>query len=186
MKIIATDFPGLYIIEPVVFNDDRGYFFESYRDEHFVRAGLNLTFKQDNQSKSTRGVLRGLHYQLKNGQGKLVSCAYGEVFDVALDIRKGSPTFGHVYKKTLNDINHHAVYIPPGFAHGFCVLSEEAIFQYKCTEKYYPDDEYGISWNDPTANIQWPVDQPILSDRDLNFPTLADQDEKFLPDFEGE
>ena len=185
MKITTTDFPGLYVIEPVVFNDDRGYFFESYRDEHFVNSDLNLKFKQDNQSKSTRGVLRGLHYQLEHGQGKLASCVYGEVYDVALDIRKGSPTFGHVFTKTLNDTDHHAVYIPPGFAHGFCVLSEEAIFQYKCTEIYYSEDEYGISWNDQTANIQWPIDQPILSNRDLNFPTLADQDDTLLPVFEG-
>jgi len=185
MKITATDFLGLYVIEPVVFNDDRGYFFESYRNEHFIRAGLDLKFKQDNQSKSTCGVLRGLHYQLNYGQGKLVSCAYGKVFDVALDIRKGSPTFGKVFTITLNDKDHHAVYIPPGFAHGFCVLSDKAIFQYKCTEIYYPEDEYGISWNDQQANIQWPVDKPLLSNRDLNFPDLADQDKSLLPDFEG-
>lgn len=185
MKITATDFPGLYVIEPMVFNDDRGYFFESYRNEDFIRADLDLKFKQDNQSKSTCGVLRGLHYQLNHGQGKLVSCAYGEVFDVALDIRKGSPTFGQAFTRKLNDIDHHSVYIPPGFAHGFCVLSEKAIFQYKCTETYYPEDEYGISWNDQGANIQWPVDKPFLSNRDLNFPDLANQDKSLLPDYEG-
>ncbi len=183
MKITKTDFQGLFIIEPTVYNDNRGYFFESFRQDHFSEVGLNVEFKQENQSKSTRSVIRGLHYQLKYGQGKLVSCPLGEVFDVALDIRKGSPTFGQSYTTNLNDKNHLAVYIPPGFAHGFCVLSEAAIFQYKCTEKYYPDDEYGISWSDKTANIQWPVNEPILTDKDMAFPQLADQDESLLPEF---
>ncbi len=185
MKIIATNFPGLLVIEPKIYSDDRGYFFESYRKEHFKKAGLELEFKQDNQSKSTRGVLRGLHYQLKYGQGKLVSCALGEVYDVALDIRIGSPTFGQSFTTTLNDSDHQAVYIPPGFAHGFCVLSNDAIFQYKCTEKYYPEDDYGISWNDKTANIQWPIKKPILSDRDMTFPVLVDLDESLLPVFKS-
>lgn len=183
MKISTTDFPGLYIIEPRIFNDDRGYFFESYRSEYFIKAGLDLVFKQDNQSKSTRGILRGLHYQLNHGQGKLVSCVFGEVFDVALDIRVGSPTFGKVFTATLNDRDHHAVYIPPGFAHGFCVLSDEAIFNYKCTEKYYPEDEYGILWKD--TNIQWPYEDPILSERDKKFPALIEQDRSLLPVFKG-
>ena len=184
MKITATDFPGLFIMSPVVYNDDRGYFFESYRAEHFINAGLNLQFKQDNQSKSAKGVLRGLHYQLKHGQGKLVRCILGEIYDVALDIRKGSPTFGKVFALILNDNDHQAVYVPPGFAHGFCVLSNEAIFEYKCTEKYYPEDEYGILWNDKTANIQWPIKEPFLSNRDMSFPALAEQDESLLPIFE--
>lgn len=185
MKIMKTEFPGLMIVEPHVHGDDRGYFFESYRSEYFKKADLKLAFVQDNQSKSKRGVLRGLHYQLLHGQGKLVRCTLGEVFDVALDIRKGSPTFGKSFAMTLNDKDHIALYIPPGFAHGFCVVSDEAIFQYKCTEKYYPDDEYGIRWNDPTANIQWPIDKLLLSNRDLNFPDLADQDKLLLPNFEG-
>ena len=184
MKITATDFPGLFILVPAVYNDDRGYFFESFSAEHFINAGLNLEFKQDNQSKSAKGVLRGLHYQLKHGQGKLVRCVLGEIYDVALDIRKGSPTFGKVFASTLNDNDHQAVYVPPGFAHGFCVLSNEAIFEYKCTEKYYPEDEYGILWNDKTANIQWPIKEPFLSNRDMSFPALAEQDESLLPVFE--
>jgi len=185
MKITATEFPGLYIMEPKVFNDDRGYFFESYRTEHFKNAGLNLEFKQDNQSKSTNGVLRGLHYQLNHGQGKLVNCVAGEIFDVALDVRRGSPTFGKAFSKILNDKEHQSVYIPPGFAHGFCVLSDEAIFTYKCTEKYYPGDEYGILWSDTSLKDVWPIENPILSHRDLSFPELSNQDEALLPIFEA-
>ncbi|MCH7762848.1 MAG: dTDP-4-dehydrorhamnose 3,5-epimerase [Candidatus Marinimicrobia bacterium] len=183
MKLSKTEFPGLMIVEPDVHGDDRGYFFESYRSEHFENAGLNLNFIQDNQSKSMRGVLRGLHYQLQNGQGKLVSCTFGEVFDVALDIRKGSPTFGKTFAMTLDDKDHHAIYIPPGFAHGFCVVSDEAIFQYKCTEKYDSDDEYGIRWNDESFRIEWPIDSPILSQRDQLLPLLAEQDVSLLPEY---
>ena len=185
MNITATEFPGLFIMNPTVYNDDRGYFFESYRVEHFINAGLNLDFKQDNQSKSTKGVLRGLHYQLNHGQGKLVSCVMGEIMDVALDIRVGSPTFGKAFSKILNDLDHQAVYIPPGFAHGFCVLSDEAIFEYKCTEKYFPEDEYGISWSDSSLKNICPIEDPILSNRDMSFSSLSDQDESLLPVFEA-
>jgi dTDP-4-dehydrorhamnose 3,5-epimerase len=183
MKISKTEFPGLMIVEPYVHGDSRGYFFESYRFETFENAGLHLTFVQDNQSKSKHGVLRGLHYQLKHGQGKLVRCAMGEVYDVALDIRLGSPTFGKTFAMKLNDIDHNAIYIPPGFAHGFCVLSDKAIFQYKCTEKYNPEDEYGIRWNDESVGINWPVESPILSERDQLFPLLAEQEKTLLPKF---
>ena len=142
MKATSLAIPDVILLEPTVYGDNRGYFFESYSQKQFEEAtGLSPNFVQDNQSKSTKGVLRGLHYQLKHGQGKLVRCVLGEIYDVALDIRKGSPTFGKVFALTLNDNDHQAVYVPPGFAHGFCVLSNEAIFEYKCTEKYYPEDE---------------------------------------------
>jgi len=182
---MKTEFPGLVIIEPNVHGDDRGYFFESFRSDYFNKAGLHLEFVQDNQSKSAKGVLRGLHYQLIHGQGKLVRCPLGEVFDVALDIRKGSPTFGKAFTIKLNDANHHSIYVPPGFAHGFCVLSDEAIFQYKCTEMYDPEDEYGIRWNDQTAQIEWPIVSPILSERDQQFPSLLDQERTLLPEYRG-
>jgi len=184
MIIKQTEFPGLMIIEAKIHGDSRGYFLESFRSDHFKDAGLNLNFVQDNQSKSKHGVLRGLHYQLKNGQGKLVRCTLGEVFDVALDIRKGSPTFGKSFSITLNDKNHLAVYIPPGFAHGFCVVSDEAIFQYKCTVRYDPEDEYGIRWNDESFRINWPVESPVLSQRDKLFPLLSEQDESHLPKYD--
>ncbi|MFQ6676858.1 MAG: dTDP-4-dehydrorhamnose 3,5-epimerase [Fidelibacterota bacterium] len=183
MKITKTEFPGLLIVEPHVYGDERGYFFESFRSETFHHAGINLNFIQDNQSKSKRGVLRGLHYQLKFGQGKLVRCTLGEVFDVAVDIRKGSPTFGKSFSMMLNDQDHFEIYIPPGFAHGFCVVSDEAIFQYKCTEIYHPEDEYGIRWNDKSFEIKWPILSPTLSKRDKLFPLLSDQNESLLPDF---
>jgi dTDP-4-dehydrorhamnose 3,5-epimerase len=183
MKIHYTDFPGLIVIEPHVIRDERGYFFESFRDDLLKENGFNIDFVQDNQSRSTKGVLRGLHYQLNYGQGKLVRCTYGEIFDAAIDIRKGSPTFGKVFTKKLNDKDHTSIYIPPGFAHGFCVLSEEAIFQYKCTHVYHPEDEYGIHWND--KQIEWPITEPILSGRDQNFLPLDQQDNSLLPEFEG-
>ncbi len=183
MEIKKTEFPGLLIVEPRVFGDERGYFFESFRSETLHNAGIIHDFVQDNQSKSVQGVLRGLHYQLKFGQGKLVRCTLGEVFDVAVDIRKGSPTFGKSFSMMLNDKDHYEIYIPPGFAHGFCVVSEEATFQYKCTEIYHPEDEYGIRWNDKSFEINWPVQLPKLSKRDKRFPLLADQNESLLPEF---
>ncbi len=183
MKILSTDFPGLKVVEPTLHQDERGYFFESYRTDLLAEAGIHNRFVQDNLSRSTHGVLRGLHYQLHHGQGKLVSCTKGDVFDVALDVRRNSPTFGQVFAVTLSEKNHRSVYIPPGFAHGFCVVSAYAIFQYKCTTKYMPEDEYGIVWNDAELGIEWPVDNPILSDRDQRFPTLSNQEQTLLPEF---
>jgi dTDP-4-dehydrorhamnose 3,5-epimerase len=159
---------GLYIIEPQVFGDDRGYFMETYNYEEFKAAGLDMVFVQDNQSKSRKGVLRGLHFQKKHPQGKLVRVLSGEVFDVAVDIREGSETFGKWFGITLSGENKKQFYIPPGFAHGFLVLSETAEFTYKCTDFYHPEDEDGIIWNDPLVGVEWPVlnVSPILSVRD--------------------
>ena len=184
MKVINTSIPGVIKIQPKVHLDQRGYFFESFKTTDFLSHGLPTSFVQDNQAKSAKGVLRGLHYQLKYPQGKLVWVSKGKILDVAVDIRQNSPTFGQYESAVLDDEDHTRFYIPPGFAHGYFVISDSAIFQYKCTEKYYPDDEYGISWSDKTANIQWPVNEPILTDKDMAFPQLADQDESLLPEFE--
>ena len=151
-----TKIKDLYIIEPKVFGDSRGYFMESYSKKAFDEAGLTMTFVQDNESKSSKGVLRGLHFQTKHTQGKLVRCTLGEVWDVAVDLRKGSPTYGQWEGVYLSAENKRQFYIPEGFAHGFVVLSDEAIFNYKCTDFYHPGDEGGLAWNDPEIGIEWP------------------------------
>jgi dTDP-4-dehydrorhamnose 3,5-epimerase len=171
MKITETRLSGLIILEPRVFHDNRGYFFEVFQQQRYAEYGLT-SFVQDNVSRSKRGVLRGLHYQLPKAQGKLVWVTRGAVWDVAVDIRRGSPTFGKWFGITLNDENHMQMYIPPGFAHGFCVLSEEADFYYKCTDFYSPADEQGIAWNDATLNIPWPIQNPILAPKDEHYPSL--------------
>ena len=173
--------PGIKIITPQVHKDDRGYFFESFNSKDFKNLGLPPIFLQDNQAFSKKGTLRGLHYQLKYQQGKLVRVIQGEVFDVAVDIRRGSPTFGKYEGFYLSDKNNKIMYIPEGFAHGYVVLSETAIFQYKCTDIYHPEDEYGLLWNDKDLNIDWSVKKPILSIKDNNLPTLKSIDEKYLP-----
>ena len=178
MKVIKTAHPDILLIEPDVFSDPRGFFIETYHAEKFREHDLPTAFVQDNHSRSARGVLRGLHYQLNNPQGKLVHAATGEVYDVAVDIRKGSPNFGHWVGAILSEENHHQLYIPPGFAHGFCVLSEQTDFLYKCTELYSPGDEYGIAWDDPDIGIDWPEMDYVLSDRDLRNPGLRDSDAK--------
>jgi dTDP-4-dehydrorhamnose 3,5-epimerase len=172
MKVAPTEHPEVRLIEPDVFQDARGFFLETFQAEKFRAYGLPDVFVQDNHSRSTRGVLRGLHYQLSNPQGKLVRVASGAVFDVAVDIRKGSPYFGRWAGAMLSGENHHQLYIPPGFAHGFCVLSEQADFLYKCTALYAPGDEYGIAWNDPDIGIAWPPLDFILSDKDRGFAGL--------------
>jgi dTDP-4-dehydrorhamnose 3,5-epimerase len=164
-----TEIKGVYIIEPKVFGDKRGYFMETYNYQDFKKAGLDMVFVQDNQSKSKRGVLRGLHYQKPYPQGKLVRVINGEVFDVAVDLRKDSPTYGQWKGVTLSAENKKQFYIPEGFAHGFLVLSEEAEFVYKCTEFYRPEFEGCIAWDDPDIGIQWPLDnieEVLLSDKD--------------------
>ena len=153
-----TKIDGVYIIEPKIFGDNRGYFMETYNKEHFAEAGLNMTFVQDNESKSSKGVLRGLHFQRKHSQGKLVRVTSGEVFDVAVDLRTGSPTYGHWEGVILNEENKKQFYIPKGFAHGFLVLSDEAVFNYKCTNFYSPEYDGGVMWNDPDINIDWPLE----------------------------
>ncbi|NJN46273.1 MAG: dTDP-4-dehydrorhamnose 3,5-epimerase [Candidatus Competibacteraceae bacterium] len=169
MNVIATELPGVLILEPRVFGDHRGFFLETYHRARYQQAGVAETFVQDNHSRSRRGVLRGLHYQLVQPQGKLVAVTRGTVFDVAVDIRRGSPTFGRWAGVTLDDDNHRQFYVPPGFAHGFCVLSDEADFVYKCTDYYHPDSEHGIAWNDPAIGIAWPELDFTLSEKMLNY-----------------
>lgn len=166
MKIGNSAIPGVVVVEPDVFGDARGYFLETWQAVRYAEAGIDARFVQDNRSRSRRGVLRGLHYQLNQPQGKLVSVSSGRVFDVAVDIRRGSPWFGQWVGAELNDTDHRQLYVPPGFAHGFCVLSESADFAYKCTEYYAPDDEHGILWNDPEIAIEWPGSDFQVSEKD--------------------
>ena len=175
MIIKETNLEGILLIKPIIHQDNRGYFFESFRDEYFKKIGLSGKFIQDNQTKSNKGTLRGLHYQLNYPQGKLVRVSLGEVYDVAVDVRKNSPTFGKYFGTILSDLNHMQMYIPPGFAHGYTVRSEIAIFQYKCTDVYHPEDEYGIRWNDPQISIDWNISDPIISTRDNELPLLLNQ-----------
>ena len=176
-NFIETRIKDLYIIEPKVFGDQRGYFMESYNAEHFREAGLTMTFVQDNESKSSKGVLRGLHFQTRYTQGKLVRVTKGEVFDVAVDLRKGSPTYGQWEGVILSEENKRQFYVPEGFAHGFLVLSDEAVFNYKCTDFYHPEYDSGLLWNDEEVNIQWPlnrVDNLLLSEKDKKQKKLKD------------
>ena len=176
--MVPTDIPEVVIIEPTVFSDDRGWFMESFNEKGFMEGlkGLNLpapeVFVQDNHSRSQRGVLRGLHFQRTRPQGKLVSVSQGSVYDVAVDINPESPTCGQFVGVELSDENHRQFWVPPGYAHGFCVLSDIADFQYKCTDLYYPDDEGGLIWNDPEVNIPWPIAEPKLSVKDQSNPTM--------------
>jgi dTDP-4-dehydrorhamnose 3,5-epimerase len=172
-----TEIKGVYIIEPKVFGDHRGYFMETYNYEDFKKAGLDMVFVQDNQSKSKKGVLRGLHYQNPNPQGKLVRVISGEVFDVAVDLRKGSATYGKWAGVVLSAENKKQFYVPQGFAHGFLVMSEEAEFVYKCTEFYHPEFEGSIAWDDSDIGIKWPlenIEDVMLSDKDKKAKTLKD------------
>lgn len=181
-----TRIDGVYIIEPKVFGDSRGYFMETYSKEQLAEAGLSMTFVQDNESKSSKGVLRGLHFQKKHSQGKLVRVTKGEVFDVAVDLRIGSPTYGQWEGVILSDSNKKQFYIPEGFAHGFLVLSDEAIFNYKCTDFYSPEDDGGIMWNDPEINIEWPlnlVENINLSEKDKTHPNFKELDLRQYKDF---
>jgi dTDP-4-dehydrorhamnose 3,5-epimerase len=172
MKVSPCELPGLLVIEPAVFGDARGFFLESYHQGRYAEAGLRLPFVQDNFSFSRKGILRGLHYQNPAPQGKLVSVWQGEVFDVAVDIRLGSPTFGRCHGLRLSADNKCQFYVPPGFAHGFQVLSETALFHYKCTEFYSPANEMAIRWDDPAIGIQWPLPSPSLSAKDAQAPLL--------------
>ncbi len=175
MKAVTAELAGIRIIEPQVFGDKRGFFFESFRKNSYEELGIG-PFVQDNISRSRYGVLRGLHYQLRRPQGKLVTVVCGEVFDVVVDIRVGSPTFGKWLSVVLNDENHKQIYVPPGFAHGFCVLSEFADFHYKCTDYYHPEDEHGVVWNDRGIGINWPniKIEPILSSKDVLYKSLSE------------
>ena len=184
MKVYQTSLPGVCLIELPVFTDPRGFFIETWQAERYRQVRIPGPFVQDNYSYSTRAVLRSLHYQLKHPQGKLVSVLQGEVFDVAVDIRHGSPTFGCWVGELLSGDNHRQLYIPPGFAHGFCVLSEAAHFSYKCTDFYAVGDEYGLRWDDPALGIVWSVSNPLLSAKDRCYPTLATVPREHLPIFE--
>ena len=177
MNIVETEIKGVFIIEPKVFGDDRGYFFESFSQREFESVIGPVTFVQDNQSKSSYGVVRGLHFQKPpHAQAKLVRVVKGKVLDVAVDLRKDSPTFGKYMAVELSDENHRQVFIPKGFAHGFSVLSEEAVFQYKCDEYYAPESEAAIAWDDQDLNIDWkvPAEDVVLSAKDRNHPSLND------------
>jgi len=185
MKIIKINLPGVVVIEPTLFGDKRGFFLETFREDVLQQAGVNTHFVQDNHSRSTQGVLRGLHYQMTQTQGKLVRVATGSVFDVAVDVRVGSPSFGQWYGTKLSEKNMRMMYVPPGFAHGFVVLSEKADFIYKCTDYYHPESEQGIAWNDPDLAIDWNIseieDKIQLSEKDKKNVRLKDQSSKKLP-----
>ena len=183
MNIKETTIPGLVIIEPAVFGDDRGFFLETYNVERYQKAGINEIFVQDNLSFSKKGTLRGLHFQIPMQQGKLVQVIQGEVYDVGVDIRVGSPTFGQWEAVTLSGENKRQFYVPPGFAHGFVVISETALFSYKCTDLYNPDGEYSLSWDDPDLNIPWPERAPQLSTKDQQGRKLKDFTEQELPHY---
>ena len=173
--------PSVVLIHPKIFGDERGFFWELYKHSDFAHAGIQDHLVQDNYSRSTRGVLRGLHYQkTPTAQGKLVTCIKGNIFDVAVDIRKGSPFYGKWVGVELTEENHHIMYVPPGFAHGFQVTSDVAEVMYKCTNEYSLPDDRGIVWNDPEINIRWPLSEPVLSDKDKLHPLLRDADNNFI------
>ena len=174
MRFEPTALPEVICIEPKVSRDPRGFFLESWHEEKFAAAGLRARFVQDNHSRSARGTLRGLHMQLKFSQGKLVRCVSGEVWDVAIDARRGSKTFGRWVGETLTADNFRQLWVPPGFLHAFCVLSDSAEIQYKCTELYHPEDELGVIWNDPDLGIRWPIAEPLLSAKDKALPRLRE------------
>ena len=188
MKVVETALPGLKIIEPKVWGDERGFFMESWNEKMFQEAGINCKFVQDNHSSSLKGVLRGLHYQWPRPQAKLVRVTRGEVFDVAVDIRKGSPTFGKCEYEVLSEENRKMLFIPEGFAHGFFTISDVAELQYKCSDFYCPEAEHTLLWNDDSLAIPWPLDQvePILSQKDIDGKLLNDVISANLPEFKGE
>jgi len=174
VRVEVSALPGVLIVEPDVYADGRGFFLETYHAERYREHGIDGPFVQDNHSRSVAGTLRGLHMQLQRPQGKLIRVIEGEIFDVAVDLRRGSPGFARWVGVTLSAGNFRQCYVPPGFAHGFCVMSEVAQVEYKCTDVYDPASEVGVMWNDPALNIQWPLAAPLLSNRDRQHPTLAD------------
>lgn len=181
MEIKETNLPGVLLLEPKVYGDSRGFFAETFRDEQFKQAGIDVAFVQDNHSRSQKGVLRGLHYQLVQPQGKIVRVTRGEVFDVAVDVRKGSAHFGQWTGCLLDEQSCKALYIPPGFAHGFVVMSEVADIFYKCSDYYHPESEQGVLWNDPDIAIEWPTSDVQLSQRDSGFKRLSEHIADTLP-----
>ncbi len=185
MKILKTSLPGVLIIQPDIFKDKRGFFMETYHRKNYAKEGLDQSFVQDNLSYSIRGTLRGLHYQYPDAQVKLVQVVKGKIYDVAVDIRQGSPTFGQWTGVHLSDENKRQFFVPEGFAHGFCVLSDTAFVVYKCSDFYAPESEKGILWSDPDIGIDWPVKEPLLSPKDIQFPCLKDIPLECLPDYRG-
>lgn len=183
MKITQTEIPGVIILEPKVFQDDRGFFMETYQQQKYLEAGINTSFVQDNLSFSQKNTLRGLHYQYPHGQAKLVQVLQGSALDVAVDIRHGSPTFGKWVSVELTENNNRQFFIPAGFAHGFVVLNDTALFSYKCSDYYSPSDEKGIVYSDPHLDINWPKSEFILSDKDKTYPCLQEIALKDLPKF---
>jgi dTDP-4-dehydrorhamnose 3,5-epimerase len=181
IRFLETDLPGVVIVEPDLFRDERGFFLETYHQKRYAEGGIDCLFVQDNHSHSRQGTLRGLHYQLKQSQAKLIYVSRGEIFDVAVDIRRGSPTFGKWAGERLTGENGRQMYIPMGFAHGFFTLSETADVIYKCADFYAPGDEYGILWSDPDIGIDWPDKNPLLSKKDSRNPRLSDVPEDLLP-----
>jgi dTDP-4-dehydrorhamnose 3,5-epimerase len=182
IRFVETGIPGVIVVEPEVHGDERGFFLETYHETKYRDGGIRGTFVQDNHSRSKRGILRGLHAQSPYPQGKLVRVVEGEVFDVAVDARRGSPTFGRHFATRLSAQNFRQLYAPPGILHGFCVISEVAQFEYKCTDLYHPEYEFSVRWNDPEIGIDWPMASPLLSARDAEAPPLAELRER-LPRF---
>jgi len=181
MKVTRTAIPGAFLIDLEVHGDKRGYFLESYQRRRYANLGLDAEFVQDNRSFSQKGVLRGMHYQVRHAIGHLVYVTHGRVFDVGIDLRPKSPTFGKHIAFTLAAENNQQLYLPPGVAHGFCTLGEENEILYKCTDYYFPDDEAGVLWNDPDLGIQWPLTNPVITPRDAAFPRLKNIDPANLP-----
>ncbi|HKQ68578.1 MAG TPA: dTDP-4-dehydrorhamnose 3,5-epimerase [Polyangiaceae bacterium] len=181
MEVSRTQLPGVIVLTPKVFTDERGFFAEVWHQARYLDAGIRETFVQENVSRSARNVIRGLHFQNPRAQAKFVSVLEGEVYDVAVDIRVGSPTFGRATGVVLSAENHRQVYIPAGFAHGFCVTSESALFAYKCSDYYAPQSEWGIAWNDPDLEIDWPVASPVISEKDQTHPRLRQIERSKLP-----
>ena len=179
MKVTESRLKGVYLIKPRVFEDSRGFFLETYNRDRYRDNGIDVDFVQDNYARSPRGILRGMHYQIKHSQAKLVWVPEGEVFDVVEDLRKDSPTFGQWDGYALSSKNKHQLFVPTGFAHGYCVTSETADFMYKCSDFYHPEDEGGLIWNDPKVGIEWPIEDPILSEKDQNNSIL---EKIILPD----
>lgn len=180
-KFIKTAIPGVVLVEPDTYRDERGFFMETYHQTRYAEGGIEYLFVQDNHSHSRKGTLRGLHYQLKHSQAKLIYVSGGEIFDVAVDIRRGSPTFGKWVGAHLTEENSRQIYVPKGFAHGFYTLSETADVIYKCTDFYAPGDEYGILWSDPDIGIEWPEKNPLLSKKDSRNTRLSEIPEDLLP-----
>ena len=185
MNLLQTELEEVFVIEPRVFQDPRGFFIETFHRQRYEALGLNADFCQDNLSFSSKNTLRGLHYQFPHEQAKLVQVLQGEIFDVAVDIRRGSPTFGRAVGVSLSETNRHQLFIPGGFAHGFCVISETALFAYKCSDFYAPDCDRGVLWSDPALCIAWPIENPLLSAKDQGLPLLKDIPPEKLPLYQG-